>query len=134
MHLAWTHLQHAVHNTESDVTRVPHTPQGCILLSNVSSSIPFTIIFVFPKLTLIPLLSNASFHSSKVSLNSSIVSPLGPNRLHKEFPSFSLSLHFPLLQSITIANNKGHNTDPWCTPTFTENSSDRPEITPTAPS
>ena len=51
MHLAWTHLPHALHNTELDITRVPHTPQGSILLLKASSSIPLTINFVYPRLT-----------------------------------------------------------------------------------
>ena len=97
MHLSWTHLPHAVHYTKLDITLVPHSPQGSILLSNASSSISLTINFVVPRLTLIPLLSNASLQSLKFSLNSSIVSPLGPNLLHKEFALSSLSLHFPIL-------------------------------------
>ena len=47
-----------------------------LLLSNVSFSFPLTINFVFPRLTFIPLLSNASFLSSKFSLNSSTVFPI----------------------------------------------------------
>ena len=65
VHLAWTHLPHVAHSTELDITLVPLMPQGPILLPNISSSIPLTINFVFPRL----------------SLNSSIVSPFRPSRL-----------------------------------------------------
>ena len=106
MHLVWTHLPHAVHNAELDLTRFPYTPQGSILLLNDSSSIPLTIDLVFPRLTLILLLSNTSLHLSKFSLNSPIVSPLEPNRLHKEFPSSSLSLHFPLFHLSPLQTTK----------------------------
>ena len=102
MHLAWAHFTHAVRNIEFDITLVLHTPQGSILLLNVSSSIPLTINLAFPRLTLIPLLSNASRHSSKFSLNSSIVFPLELNCRHKEFASSNLSLHFPLLHVLPL--------------------------------
>ena len=79
------------------VALVPHTLKESILLSNVFSFFPLIINLVFPRLTFIPLLSNASLHSSKFSLNFYIVSPIWTKRLHKEFDSSNLSLHFPLL-------------------------------------
>ena len=117
----------AVHSTALDITFVPHTPQGSILLSNVSSSIPLTINFVFPRLTLIPLLSNASLYSSKFSLNSSIVSPIRTKSSASRICFIQPFLAFSITSSITIANNKGDNTDPRCT--FTENSSESPDPT-----
>ena len=90
MHLAWTHFSHAIHNTKLDVALVSLTPQESILLSNVFSFFPLIINLVFPRLTFIPLLSNASLHSSKFSLNFYIVSPIWTNRLRKEFDSSNL--------------------------------------------
>ena len=59
-------------------------------------------------MTLIPLLSNASLHSSKFSLNSFIVSP---SRTKSSACFIQPYLAFSVNSSITIANNKGDNTD-----------------------
>jgi len=59
---AWIHLQLIVHNIEFAMTLFPHTRQGSTLLSGIFSFIPLTISFIFPRLTFIPLLSNALFH------------------------------------------------------------------------
>jgi len=38
-------------------------PQSCILLMSISPSDPITIMYVFPRLTSTPLISNVTFHS-----------------------------------------------------------------------
>ena len=108
---------------EFALTRSPHMPQRSILLLGTSPFDSLTITFIFPRLTLIPLLSNAGFHFWNFSLRSSIVSAINAKSSVYRISFIKPSLVLSTTTSTTIANN-GNDSDPCYAPSCTGNSSD----------
>ena len=116
VHLPWIHFPH---NIEVTITCFPQIPHGSTLLTDTSHSVPLTTIFVFPRFTFSPLLSNASFYFQNFSLSPSIVSLIRTKSSRYNISLIKPFLTFSVTTSTTIAKTNSNNMDPWCTPTFT---------------
>src|SRR6188768_891845 len=119
-----THFLHCLHNIELFPTPLLQTPHGH--LDDSSNGTEPTLQFitlVLPTLTLRPFISSSSFHfpsfSIKLSSDSAIIT---------KSSAYSSSHGNPhpkccVSASNTMVNSSGLSTEPWCTPTFTSNSS-----------
>ena len=98
-----------VHITEFSITLLPHLAHGSTILRSASPFEPLTINLVV-RLTFIPLLSIASFHSKTSLLNSQYFHSITPRHLHKKI-SFITPLVFFMI-AFTVIAKSGDSTDP----------------------
>src|SRR6188768_2291692 len=119
-----THFLHCVHNIELFPTPLLQTPHGHLDDSSIGTEQTLQFItLVLPTLTLSPFISCSSFHflifSIKLSSDSAIITKSSAYSSSHGNPHPKCRVN----ASSKMVNRSGLSTEPWCTSTFTSNSS-----------
>ena len=126
LHLAWIHCTHCVHLMEFTLIPFRQTLHGYFTLPT-TCVVPIPkdshITLVFSSFILRPLSLRHSFHFLNFYFSSSSHFPTSTRSSAYSISHGRPSLTLCVTDSITMMKSSGLSTEPWCTPTFTQNHS-----------